>query len=414
MERNTWQTPWSYREGWIIVGGLAILGVVWQAFLPALEAQVPRWPGNLILGLVFIILLLALHFFFAKSLISKWLTSVPAAVTSAAFYCGLAILMGIIPQGQTGDSALINLLGLNRLTTSWIFVLANVYFLSSLGLATLKRLIPFKLKNMGYILNHLGLWIALTAAALGSSDLQRLYINCYEGQPEWRATNQAGQVVELPIAIELTDFKIEEYPPKLTLIDNTTGRVVAKGKKNQYFSVEDSPIQLLDYQIDVEKLLQSAGLIGERFEPVNEMGSPPAAKVMVTHTQSGETQTGWVSSGSFMHQPYAFKLNEHYSLVMLPPEPQKFQSDIRIVTEEGQQMQTTLEVNQPFKLGGWKLYQLSYDSEKGRWSTLSVIELVRDPWIPVVYMGIFMLLAGSLFLFRDGTNKKKAQHDGMD
>ncbi len=135
---------------------------------------------------------------------------------------------------------------------------------------------------------------------------------------------------------------------------------------------------------------------------------------MVTHTQSGETQTGWVSSGSFMHQPYAFKLNEHYSLVMLPPEPQKFQSDIRIVTEEGQQMQTTLEVNQPFKLGGWKLYQLSYDSEKGRWSTLSVIELVRDPWIPVVYMGIFMLLAGSLFLFRDGTNKKKAQHDGMD
>lgn len=41
MKRNTWQTPWSYREGWIIVGGLALLGTVWQVFLPAFKVQIP-------------------------------------------------------------------------------------------------------------------------------------------------------------------------------------------------------------------------------------------------------------------------------------------------------------------------------------------------------------------------------------
>lgn len=414
-QRNTWQAPWSYREGWIITGGLAILGIVWQVFLPAFKAELPSWPGNLILGLFFTGILVSLYFFFPKSSLVKWLSSVPAAVTSASFYCGLAILMGIIPQQQASPSALINLTGLNQLTSSWIFALANLYFLSSLGLATLKRLIPFKKKNIGYILNHLGLWLALTTAALGSSDLQRLHMNCYEGQAEWRATNQQGQVVELPIAIELLDFKIEEYAPKLTLIDNQTGKIAVTDIKNPYFSITDTPFQLGDYTIEMELYLPEAGLIGDRFERVNEIGSPPAAKLIVTNTVNQQKSTGWVSSGSFRQQPYAFTLNERHSLVMLPPEAQKYQSDIRIITREGQQLSTTLEVNKPFKLGGWKLYQLSYDSEKGKWSTLSVIELVRDPWIPAVYLGIFMLLAGSLFLFRDGTTKrKKGENHGLD
>ncbi|WP_321285438.1 cytochrome c biogenesis protein ResB [uncultured Sunxiuqinia sp.] len=408
-KKSTWQTPWSYREGWIVVGGMAILGIVWQAFLPSLKLQIPTWPGNLVLGLLFITILLAIHFFYKKSALNKWLSSVPAAVTSAAFYCGLAILMGIIPQHQQSPSLIIDLTGLNQLTNSWLFVLANVYFLSSLGLATLKRLIPFKLKNTGYILNHLGLWIALTASALGSSDLQRLSMNCQEGQPEWRATNQRGQMVELPIAIELLNFSIDEYPPKLALIDNETGKVVTEGKKNQYFSVVEAPFKLLSYNVEVEKLLGEAGLIGNRFERVYEIGSPPAAQLKVTHTKTGETANGWVSPGSFRQQPYAFKISGEHSIVMLPPEPQKYQSAIRILTQDGQQLETTLEVNKPFKLGGWKLYQLSYDTEMGKWSTLSVIELVRDPWIPAVYLGIFMLLAGTLFLFRDGTKKRKEQ-----
>ena len=41
----------------------------------------------------------------------------------------------------------------------------------------------------------------------------------------------------------------------------------------------------------------------------------------------------------------------------------------------------------------------------GKYSKTSVFELVRDPWLKVVYTGIFMLLAGALFLFIVGTPK---------
>jgi len=40
----------------------------------------------------------------------------------------------------------------------------------------------------------------------------------------------------------------------------------------------------------------------------------------------------------------------------------------------------------------------------GRWSERSVVELISDPWLPVVYTGIFMLIIGGIaFLL---TNRK--------
>jgi hypothetical protein len=35
----------------------------------------------------------------------------------------------------------------------------------------------------------------------------------------------------------------------------------------------------------------------------------------------------------------------------------------------------------------------------GKWSEVSVFELVRDPWLPAVYTGIFLMLAGAACLF---------------
>jgi hypothetical protein len=56
-------------------------------------------------------------------------------------------------------------------------------------------------------------------------------------------------------------------------------------------------------------------------------------------------------------------------------------------------------VNKPLNVMGWKIYQLDYDKEKGRWSELSVFQLVRDPWLPAVYVGLFMMSAGAVFMF---------------
>ena len=35
----------------------------------------------------------------------------------------------------------------------------------------------------------------------------------------------------------------------------------------------------------------------------------------------------------------------------------------------------------------------------GRWSETSTFELVKDPWLPAVYVGIYMLLVGAILTF---------------
>ena len=96
-------------------------------------------------------------------------------------------------------------------------------------------------------------------------------------------------------------------------------------------------------------------------------------------------------------------------MVMTIPEAKKFSSDITILSAKGDETPAVLEVNKPFKYGGWKLYQLSYDEKLGKWSNLSVIELVRDPWLPIIYAGIFMMIFGAVYMFWVGNRITKNQ-----
>ena len=58
-----------------------------------------------------------------------------------------------------------------------------------------------------------------------------------------------------------------------------------------------------------------------------------------------------------------------------------------------------IEVNKPFSVNGWQIYQFSYDERFGKNNTVSIFELVTDPWLPYVYIGIGMMLLGALLMF---------------
>lgn len=72
---------------------------------------------------------------------------------------------------------------------------------------------------------------------------------------------------------------------------------------------------------------------------------------------------------------------------------------VTVYTKDGKAINAEIEVNHPLSINGWKVYQLSYDEQMGKWSTLSVLELVRDPWLPVVYLGILLLAIGAVGMF---------------
>ena len=91
---------------------------------------------------------------------------------------------------------------------------------------------------------------------------------------------------------------------------------------------------------------------------------------------------------------------------MARPEAKEYSSKI-VIEHNGKKDTAILEVNKPVKVAGWNLYQLSYDERMGKWSKLSILEAIRDPWLPIIYVGIFMVIAGAIYLFTIGKKPKE-------
>ena len=406
IQRNLWESPWGYAESFFIGVGLMITGFFLEVFVTTSNTLTIQYPYNVFLLLSYVVVLFICYKWFASSQIIRWLTKVPASISSIVLITFLVMIMGTIPQIPSQNS-IINTLGLNRITTNWAFILILFQFLTCLGLVSIKRILQFKWDNFGFVLNHVGLFLALTAGVLGSGDLQRLSINVYEGKPSWIAKDLERNDVELPFAFYLNDFLIEEYNPKLALVDNSTGSISHNNGKNLYIVEKGETYYFNNFEVTVEDYLPNAIRFGMRYEPVNELGSPPAAYISIKNTENDSIKKAWISSGSYRYPYESVKMSEAYSMVMTIPEAKKFSSDIDILTKDGERINTVLEVNKAFKFKGWKIYQLSYNDKMGKWSDLSVLELVRDPWLPLIYIGIFMMIAGAIYMFWVGNKITK-------
>ena len=236
------------------------------------------------------------------------------------------------------------------------------------------------------------------------------------GKTEWRATDENGKLVELPLAIELKDFTIYEYPPKLMLIDNRTGQPLPANAP-EHLLLEDGITsgKLLDWEVTILQSIPMAASVATedtlKYTEFHSMGATYAIYLTATNTNTGQTKEGWVSNGSFAFPYKVLHLNGENSLVMPEREPQRFVSDVTVYTQEGSILQDTIEVNHPLKVAEWNIYQLSYDETKGRWSNISIFELVRDPWLPFVYIGIIMMVLGAICLFINAPKGKEVSSD---
>ena len=89
-------------------------------------------------------------------------------------------------------------------------------------------------------------------------------------------------------------------------------------------------------------------------------------------------------------------------------QPKRYASEIVVRTKSGDVKHAVVDVNKPVRINGWKIYQYGYDTQKGAQSQMSILELVRDPWLPAVYTGIYLMLFGALLMFmRKGRKEEK-------
>lgn len=421
-----WQFPWQYKESIAIVLGIILVGLALQLTIGSFNFYLLHFPGNIIIGLALILLTIALSF--KSNVAVNWLSSVPLTITLIGALFILTVLMGLIPQfsrvnteihihwehspwQEIMDYAFMKL-GFKQMTTSWIFVLVYSFTLFVLGLIIAKRFHKFSWKDYAFYLNHLGLWLFLFAAGFGSADMLRYVMYVEEGETEWRVFDANENVEELNIAIKLHDFIMEEYPPKLAVVNKFTGEAQPKNKPVFYQIDEKNKEEILDnWKLELQEYIHEAvRKTDTTFQAIPMAGSMPAAKVKMTNQQTGATISGWLTCGSIDQFVMPLELDSNYSLVMTKPEPKRFASDITVLAKDKEDLiHTVLEVNHPLRLGHWMIYQYDYDHAMGKASRKSGFELVYDPWLYFVYIGIFMIAIGSVCMLWQGKRNKQKE-----
>ena len=276
------------KKGFLIGGGIIIIGLILELIVGPVKWETFAWPVNGIVLVGFLTIILALFLLRKKIPAFRFIGTYQAAIPTLTYAVVLTIIMGLTKQTSDGT-------WLNSMLTFWPFVLIYVYMAVILGMVILRR------HDIPFLLNHFGLFLAMTTATLGNADMQRLMMITNVGETEWRALTQNGGVREMPLTVELKRFIMETY-----------------------------------------------------------------------------------DDGS----------------------PKRFASEIQILTKSGKKIETIVDVNKPVEVEGWKIYQYGYDTQMGAMSQTSILELVRDPWLPAVYTGIYMMLAGAVCMFIFGNKKK--------
>lgn len=410
-----WGKKWGWFESVAIVAGLGMVGVVLQLSVGAIPHNAFVSPVNIVGGSVLVaIIILCFTFLYKynKKTPLAFFAGGKATLSSMAALLLVLVLMGFTKQIPISMGIElthpIHRIGLSHILSTWYFLILYLYLLFVLGFVIINRVIRIKanLRDIAFVMNHIGLFITLFFGMLASADLQRyrMHTDTESDYPEWRGIdNITGQVVDLPIAIDLLSFDIDEYPPKLMIIDNNSGKPLPL-QRAESLSLEAVPTEgMIDgWQIKVKEYLSYSAAVATPdslvFREFRSLGAVHSAKVDVRLNEDS-VLSGWVATGSHIFPYRSLKLTDSVSLVMADPEPKQYSSRVVLYAQNGDTDSATIKVNQPLRYKSWYIYQLNYNREQGRWSTMSEFELVKDNWLWGVYIGFAMLFVGAAMLF---------------
>jgi hypothetical protein len=401
VRRRWFQAPWEFRESFLFTAIAVIAGFCIEYASSGSGIPKPHLPYNAIALSVFGVAVLGIGLVFRNNSVVKWLGGIPLGLALIFAIAILSLIGGIIPQGDAVPGSLQALLRVNQIFSSWPFALTVLLFLANLGFGLSWKLLPFKLKNLQFILFHAGFWLALSCGIFGSTDLQRFVVPIEIGK-----ANNLGYTMDsetpqpLPFTIYLHNFSLVEYPPQLLLYDPHSGKLIEERSKMNIFVRKGITASWQGVEVHVIDFIAHA-LPGKDGipQPADTKAGIPYAKVRIT--TDSDSREAWITTGSPFVDTQDAQVGSRF-LGIRPGSPKAFRSAVTVTDEGGHQKAATLEVNHPVDFNDWKLYQMGYDEKAGRWSQLSLIEVIRDPWLPAVYLGLFMIMAGNILFFWNG------------
>lgn len=174
------------------------------------------FPLNAIVAFIWLFLLWKLYKEGAKLAFTRFLILSDTSILSILLLIGGSLVIGLFPQLSEREAAdmpgIFAALGCYNFMTSWIFIAILLLLLSNLGMIIIHGYYHRMQAKKRFLLNHIGLWLALFAGFFGSSDVQTLRLPLYSGAPTREAYDMNGRLYYLDYELELYKFEVEYYP----------------------------------------------------------------------------------------------------------------------------------------------------------------------------------------------------------
>lgn len=385
---------------------LLVAGTALHLFLGEANPSFLAYPWGVILAVNYLYLLILLRANADKwQWVKRWYDRA-AYITSLASMVVLTLLFGLIRQDGSPEGVA-GALGFTQMSTSWIFNLFLFHFTTVLGFKAIDDVWHWRQRKLPNVLMHVSVFVIFAAAIFGSGDKEKVKVTLPLGVSEQIGIAHDGMSVRLPFTLTLKEFTLDEYPPHIHLYDETLSPeyIVVEGE-GSVASLGAWQIECLEYLSHAARLSPDSGYVD-----MQHVGATTAVRLKATHTGTGQSAEGWVSCGSHIFVGNTLLLPDGSQLVMPQREAKRYLSRVE-VTNKKQTRTFDISVNHPATLGPWKIYQTGYDSARGRWSTISVLECVKDGWYTLVHIAMWMILAAAALLFMVGwSNRIKNKED---
>ncbi|HEY3265845.1 MAG TPA: cytochrome c biogenesis protein ResB [Armatimonadota bacterium] len=393
-----WEGSLGYPQAVAVALAAFAVGIVYQWRIP----RMPQVPFSIAAGIcaAFVVIVGFASLRWRRTRVMEWITGIPFAVVSIVGVMLLAAVGAAVPEATLRAR-----FGMQSAYSSWPFAMMLFVMLTNLVGVSARRMWPLSFRNVRFTLNHLGLAVTLIGGVMSAAGLERSNLVLELGHPTAMAEAVDGKPVPLPFQATLRQFRLASFPPTLALAESDPkapdGARITAGEQ---FAKPGLTERIGPYSVKVLEYLPRAAKVGGVWRAVNFPTAAPAVRVEVSDAAGHPAAAGWVSSGSVDTESAFLPLGEDRALFMPPPRPREFRSTVAIF-RDGRTEVREIRVNQPISVGPYRLYQLSYDEKMGAASEFSVIEVVRDRGLPVVYAGLFMLLAGAALFLWEGARE---------
>lgn len=187
---------------------LFLVGTALQFIWGNVNASFLTYPWNLCVAFNYLYLHILMYSYAGKYTWIRTLYDRPATLTSLFSLLILTLVFGLVKQDGSTDG-LLGMLGFTRMSSSWIFVLYLLHFLTALGMKVIDDIYHWRRRKLPVVLMHVACYVVILSSVLSSGEKVRVRVTAAENASVSMGVTGDRKMYELPFTLTLKEFSME-------------------------------------------------------------------------------------------------------------------------------------------------------------------------------------------------------------